>query len=321
MKLSQRLAHQRSHRAGAVLVAACLLTPATLVACGSSGSSSSSSTGVNGATTKVGVQVTGGFGEKPTLTIPSTPAPTALTTDVLKQGNGPSVAAGQSIVVNYLGQTWTPKDGKPYVFDNSYDKKTAAAFPIGVQGLIPGWNKTLVGQKAGSRLLLTVPPVDGYGTAKDPNQELAGQTLLFVVDVLGSYDKGATATGTPAGAVPAGLPQVKSASGAVPQVTSVKGVDTNVKTPTSALLLKGTGAPIDTGKSLVFQFLQVDPKTGKAAGSSWSDQGPQAAAASSVVQLVTALKGANVGSRAVALLPASGQQAASIVVVDVLGQY
>jgi peptidylprolyl isomerase len=321
VKLSQRLAHHRSHRAGAVLVAACLLTPATLVACGSSGSSSSSSTGVKGANTKVGVSVTGGFGEKPTLTIPSTPAPTALTTDVLKQGNGPTVAAGQSIVVNYLGQTWTPKDGKPYVFDNSYDKKTAAAFPIGVQGLIPGWNKTLVGQKAGTRVLLTVPPAEGYGTAKDPNQELAGQTLLFVVDVLGSYDKGATATGSPAGAVPAGLPQVKSASGAVPEVTSVKGVDTNVKAPKSALLLKGTGAPIDTGKSLVFQALQVDPKTGKAAGSSWTDQGPQAAAASNIVQLVTALKGANVGSRAVAVLPASGQQPASIVVVDIVGQY
>jgi peptidylprolyl isomerase len=324
VKLSPRPSHRSLSRKGAVLLAAGLLVPATLAAC-SSGSSSSAASAASSAgksaTTKVGVAVTGGFGEKPTLTVPSTPAPTALTTDILKQGDGPVVAKGQTLVVNYLGQTWAPKDGKPNVFDNSYDRKQAAGFPIGVQGLIAGWNKTLVGQKAGTRLLLTVPPADGYGTAKDPNQPLAGETLLFVVDVLASYDKGTTATGQPAGALPAGFPQVTSAPGTVPAVTGVKGVDAKAKEAKSALLIKGAGAPIDASKSLVLQLLQADPKTGKTTQSSWTADGPQVIPASSVLPVVSAFKGANVGSRAVVVTPATAQEAAAVLVVDVIGEH
>jgi peptidylprolyl isomerase len=264
--------------------------------------------------------VTGGFGQKPTLTVPNTPAPSKLTTDVLTQGSGPAVKVGQTIVVNYLGQTWAPKDGKPNVFDNSYDRGQVAGFPIGVQGLIAGWNKTLPGQKAGTRLLLTIPPADGYGTAKNESQPLAGETLLFVVDVIASYDKGLTATGSPAGALPAGFPQVTSASGAVPSVTSVKGLDLKATAPKSALLLKGSGAPIDEKKSLVLQLLQVDAKTGKAAQSSWTADGPQVIPASSVLPVVTALKGANIGSRAVVVTPATSSSAPAVLVVDVVGE-
>ncbi len=321
MKLSPRPSHRSVSRKGAVLLAAGLLLPVGLAACssGSSSSAAPSSAAQGGTTTKVGVAVTGGFGEKPTLTVPSTPEPKALTTDILKQGDGPAVVSGQTIVVNYLGETWTPKDGKPYVFDNSYDRKQAAGFPIGVQGLIAGWNKTLVGQKAGTRVLLTVPPADAYTV--EQNKDLGGKTLLFVVDVLGSYDKGTTAKGQPAGALPAGFPQITSAPGAVPVVNGVKGVDAAAKAPKSALLLKGTGAPIDTTKSLVLQLLQADPKTGKTTQSSFTADGPQVIPAASVLPIVNALQGANVGSRAVVVTPASAQQAAAVLVVDVIGQH
>jgi peptidylprolyl isomerase len=313
-----RVPLRRLTRAGGALLAAGLLLPGTLAACSSK--PSSSTTAVKGANTSVGVAVTGGFGQKPTLTVPNAPAPSKLTADVLSQGTGPALVDGETVVVNYLGETWATKDGKPNVFDNSYDRKQVLGFGLGTQGIISGWNKTLVGKTIGSRLLLTIPPAEGYGTAKDESQPLAGETLLFVVDVIGKYEKTATATGTPAGPLPAGFPQVKSASGAVPSVTSVKGLDLKATTPKSALLLKGTGPAIDSSKSLALQLLQVDAKTGKEGQSSWTSDGPQVIPASEVLPIVTALKGANVGSRAVVVAPATAQSAASVLVVDVVGQ-
>jgi peptidylprolyl isomerase len=305
----------------AALVAASLLAPLALVACGGSSSSSSGSSSGK-ANTSVGVGVTGGFGEKPTLTVPTTSAPATLTTDVLAAGTGPAVSNGQSVVVNYLGQTWDAKDGKPNVFDNSYDRKTPFATPIGKKAVIVGWDQGLVGQKAGSRLLLTIPPALAYPAGDTAHAALAGKTLLFVIDVLGSYDATATAKGTPAGALPAGFPQVKSASGAVPSVTSVKGVKL-AKKPQSALLLKGTGPAIDAKKNFVVQLVQADAKTGKTTQSTWSGPGPQVVSGTDLLQAATAFKNASVGSRAVVLgpQPTGKTTQAVVLVVDVLGEY
>jgi len=249
----------RPSRRGALVLAAGLLAAPTLAACG--GSSSSATPSASGSSVSSGVKVTGGFGEKPSLTVPGGAAPTKLSADVLTQGSGPAVASGQTIVVNYLGQTWEPKDGKPNVFDNSYDRKQPVNFLIGKGNVIPGWDKTLVGQKAGSRVLLTIPPAEGYG--KDASSALNKNTLLFVVDVLGSYDASATANGTAADAVPSGFPTVQSQPGKAPAVTSVKGV-TPGKEAKSAVLLKGNGAAIDENKVLALNLLQRRLRRGRA---------------------------------------------------------
>ena len=237
--MSARRFRRPSARSAAFVLAAGLLVTPVLAACGGPSSKASASGSASGSSTSSGVKVTGAFGQKPALTVPGGAAPTKLNSEVLSQGNGPAVASGQTIVVNYLGQTWEPKDGKPNVFDNSFDRKQPVNFPIGKGQVIAGWDKTLVGQKAGSRVLLTIPPSEGYGN--DASSALAKNTLLFVVDVLGSYDAAATASGSPAAAVPAGFPAVTTESGKVPAVTSVKGVSPG-KDAKSALLLKGSGA-------------------------------------------------------------------------------
>ena len=313
-----KLSHRPTRRSALVLTAGLLVAPAALTACG--GSPSSSAPSRSASSVSSGVKVTGAFGEKPTLTVPGGAAPTKLGTDVLTPGNGPAVAAGQTIVVNYLGQTWEPKDGKPNVFDNSYDRKQPVNFLIGKGQVIPGWDKTLVGQKAGSRVLLTVPPAEGYG--KDASSALNKNTLLFVVDVLGSYDASATANGTAAGAIPAGFPTIESQAGKAPAVTSVKGVKPG-KEAKSAVLLKGSGAAIDENKTLALNLLQVDAATGKTVRSTFAGEGPQLVTAKEVLSVVPSLKGAKVGSRAVVISPAptaKGQQAI-IVVLDVLGEF
>jgi peptidylprolyl isomerase len=120
-------------------------------------------------------------GAKPAqITVPKTAAPTTLIVQPLIKGTGPVVKAGQTIKVNYTGVLW--KDGKK--FDASGDHGSAFDTPIGSGQVITGWDKGLVGQTVGSRILLVVPPVEGYGAKGSPPLIGPKDTLVFVIDIL-----------------------------------------------------------------------------------------------------------------------------------------
>jgi peptidylprolyl isomerase len=319
-------------------LAAVLLSPVLiLTACGSShsGKSSASSSADAAVTTRtaVGVGVSGGFGVTPKLTIPATPAPAALTQQTLVQGTGAVVAKGDTLIANYAGQTWAPKSGKPNLFDSSFSKGTPAAFVIGVGQVIPGWDKTLVGKKLGSRLLLTLPPADAYGKTGQPSANISGtDTLVFLVDLVAAYAPNASAPGTVVGNIPkAGLPVFTNTPGKEPKITSTAGVKVP-KQPMSTLLVTGEGAAINPSKTLVLQLVQTDIATGKKTQATWG-QAPQTVAAQSVLSLASTLTGQKIGSRAIVLLPATPATAATatqaaepasppeILVIDVIGQF
>jgi len=116
-----------------------------------------------------------------TITIPKgAKAPKGLEEQVLIQGKGKKVEAGQGLVAQYTGVKW--EDGKK--FDSSWDHGGATAFQIGTGAVVPGWDKGLVGKNVGDRVLLVIPPSLGYGA--NPSSELAKNTLVFVVDILGT---------------------------------------------------------------------------------------------------------------------------------------
>ncbi|EYR63375.1 peptidylprolyl isomerase [Actinotalea ferrariae CF5-4] len=124
----------------------------------------------------------GSFGDKPVLTFPDTPAPHDLAVQVLHQGSGDTVEAGDDIEVNYYGQVWGGR-----MFDNSYDRGSSISFGIGVGQVIAGWDEGLVGKQVGSRVLLSIPPHLGYGDRGMPAAGIGGtDTLVFVVDVVGT---------------------------------------------------------------------------------------------------------------------------------------
>jgi FKBP-type peptidyl-prolyl cis-trans isomerase len=115
------------------------------------------------------------------LDFKNTPKPDGkLRSAALIQGTGATVKKGQTITVNYLGQVYKGKAP----FDESYTKQPAT-FPIGAGQVIPGWDKTIVGEKVGSRLILMIPPKEGYGKQGQPDAGIKGtDTLYFVVDIL-----------------------------------------------------------------------------------------------------------------------------------------
>jgi peptidylprolyl isomerase len=311
-------------------------TPATPSATASGSSAAPSSPAgppASTTTTTVGVKVSGGFGATPTLTIPATAAPKALTQQTLVPGLGATVAKGDTVIANYVGETWAPKSGAANVFDSSFARSTPAPFVIGEGQVIPGWDKTLVGKHIGTRLLLTVPPADGYGTTGNSQANItATDTLVFVIDLVADYKSNASAPGT---VVPnlatAGLPKFTNVPGKEPTITSTAGVKVPTA-PISTLVIKGSGAKIDASKTLVLQLVQTDLATGKDTQATWG-QAPQTVEASSVFNVADKLQGQNIGARAVALLPATpavpasasaASQAAAppeILIIDVIGQY
>jgi peptidylprolyl isomerase len=128
--------------------------------------------------------VTAAPGKAPTVKVPATAPPGKLTVKTLAQGTGAKVAKGDYVVVQYAGVVW--KTGK--VFDSSWSRSVPFAFTIGRGQVVKGWDNGLVGQSAGSRVLLSVPPADGYG-ATPPSGSGIGKTdtMIFVVDILGAY--------------------------------------------------------------------------------------------------------------------------------------
>jgi peptidylprolyl isomerase len=281
-----------------------------------------------------GIKVTGAFNTKPTVTFPSSQPPRQLIEQTLVAGSGTPVAAGDTVVTNYVGEIWPTEAGStPTVFDSSFARGAPTGFVIGTGAVIPGFDKTLVGKRMGTRMLLSIPPSDGYGPSGNSQAGISGTaTLVFVVDLLSDYTPNASAPGVADSQLPAtGWPKIVNTPGQQPQITSVAGVKAPAS-PTSKLLVKGSGAKIDSSKTLVLQFVQTDIATGKQTQSTWGMQ-PQLINAQNVLSAATALNGQNVGARAVALLPAMPAQPASataasqpatpaqILIIDVVGQY
>jgi FKBP-type peptidyl-prolyl cis-trans isomerase len=122
-------------------------------------------------------------GQKPAeITIPEgQDPPKELQQQVLIEGDGAEVEAGQALAVQYTGVTWS--DGKK--FDSSWDRDSASAFQIGTESVVEGWDEGLVGKHIGDRVLLVVPPDMAYG--EEGTESIpADSTLVFVVDILGA---------------------------------------------------------------------------------------------------------------------------------------
>jgi peptidylprolyl isomerase len=130
--------------------------------------------------------VTMNEGKPATITVPKgAKAPAKTVVQPLITGKGAEVKAGQTVRVAYTGALL--KDGS--VFDSSANRPEQPYFDFAAgQGqVISGWDKSIVGQKVGSRLLLVIPPAEGYGEAGSPPKIAGTDTLVFVVDILAAY--------------------------------------------------------------------------------------------------------------------------------------
>jgi peptidylprolyl isomerase len=126
---------------------------------------------------KAGLPTVTDEGGKPEVTIPESEPPSSLQVQPLIKGKGKKIGANDTVTFNYSWVRWS--DGK--VLEETYSGEPAVS---ALSGLLPGMVKGLAGQTVGSRVLLVVPPADGYPDGNATPSVKPGETLVLVVDLL-----------------------------------------------------------------------------------------------------------------------------------------
>jgi len=116
---------------------------------------------------------------QPGITIPGGDAPSDYREATLIQGDGATVATGDSVLVQYTGVTWAGGE----VFDSTWDSGAPTTLVADEASVIPGFAKALTGKEVGSQVIAVIPPDEAYG---DQAQSAipANSTLVFVIDIL-----------------------------------------------------------------------------------------------------------------------------------------
>lgn len=123
------------------------------------------------------------LGERPdtaALIPPDTPPPTELVVEDVTTGEGPEASDGDRLLVDYVGVRWS--DGGE--FDASWERGQPLEVVLGAERVIPGWEQGLLGMQVGGRRILTIPPELAYGDRGAGDVIGAGETLVFVIDLV-----------------------------------------------------------------------------------------------------------------------------------------
>jgi peptidylprolyl isomerase len=243
------------------------------------------------------------FGEKPTVAKGTGEPSKNLAVKTLIAGSGRPVAENEFIQANYLGQIWST--GK--VFDNSYDRGRPLLLQLAQGTIIDGWRYALTGKKTGSRVEIAVPPTYGYGKSGQPQAGIKGtDTLVFVIDLIESFNSKSSAEGEPVAQSDAALPKVATnTDGKVPKVTVPKADPP--KKLVSAYVLEGDGAEVKADQTVLCQFQGLVWDSGKTFqqtyGSGRLSQFSIEQMEQAVKGLAQGLTGKKVGSRVLIVVP------------------
>ena len=118
---------------------------------------------------------------KPEVDFPEGPPPSDLEVTDLTVGDGPEAKAGSQVSVHYVGVAHSTGEE----FDASYNRGAPLDFPLGRGRVISGWDQGVQGMKVGGRRRLVIPPHLAYGDQGAGGVIGPGETLIFVVDLLG----------------------------------------------------------------------------------------------------------------------------------------
>ena len=108
-------------------------------------------------------------------------APADLEITDLVEGDGAEAKEGSNVSVHYVGVAHSTGEE----FDASYNRGDPLKFRLGIGQVISGWDTGVQGMKVGGRRRLVIPPHLGYGDRGAGGAIKPGETLIFVVDLLG----------------------------------------------------------------------------------------------------------------------------------------
>lgn len=263
-------------------------------------------------------EIEGEFGQAPGFSWSGTQPPEDLVVQVLHEGEGPEVTPESMVVVDYEGHVWGSEDA----FDSSFSSDHFGHFPL--DGVIQGWTEGIPGSTVGSRLLLSIPSDLGYGDQGTPDGSIeGGDTLVFVVDVHGAYTQGETG-GDPA-AEKVALPDDVGivVEGDLGQPFSVT-IDEDTKEPASLAsypLSQSDNSELDEGDTALISYIATTWDN-DVLGATWLDPiGPDSGPQQVTIDegsLFGELRGYGVGSRVLIVQPATEDDPAVALGVDIL---
>lgn len=271
------------------------------------------------------ITVTGDkIADVPTITTAGGAAPaTKLSTVDIIEGNGTAVVASDTVKVNYCGVGQATGE----LFDSSWVRKEPVSFPL--SGVIQGWSDGVTGMKVGGRRLLIIPADLAYGDTPPPGTKIqAGETLVFVVDLIaiGAETPSPTATptafsgyrtatcnkkeasadvATPPSGTTSGPVTVTGATVAdIPTIT-IKGGAEPATSLTTVDIVKGSGTAATSADTVTVNYCGVGQLTGELFDSSWVSGNPATFPLQNVIKGWTdGVAGMQPGGRRLLIIPA-----------------
>jgi peptidylprolyl isomerase len=119
--------------------------------------------------------------DKPEIEFPEGPPPGDLEVVDIVEGAGDEARPGSMVDVHYVGVAYSTGEE----FDASYNRGEPLQFPLGTGTVIQGWDQGVSGMRVGGRRRLVIPPHLAYGDRGAGGVIAPGETLIFVVDLVG----------------------------------------------------------------------------------------------------------------------------------------
>lgn len=254
------------------------------------------------------------YGTVPEINFPGSKPPQSLVTKVLDQGDGKGQTVGDSdfVVVDYYGKIW---GGATLPDSTITDSGEPRGFSL-TDPPIKAWS-ALRGAKVGQRLMLVVPPSEGYG---DLGSESIGvkkdDTLAYVVDIRLAVSPGASDQfqTTPTNeALPSGIVVSPAENGGFAvDATAAGSYPTKQQ---SFVYAQGNGEAVQPGQSVVVKQISADWGKATEAGD-WNNPKLNTAPASTLKA-----EGLPLGSIVVTVYPATSSSDPRVELAQILASY
>lgn len=236
----------------------------------------------------------------PKVTVAKGFSATKTTSKIVNEGAGPEVKTGDSVKVNYVAVNG--RTGKQ--FDSSFTSNKPLTIPLVKDSILPGFIKGLTGQKIGARVLVSIPPKDGFNAAQKSLDIKKNDTMIFLFDLVSKVPTEVTGT---AKKLPSDVPAIKLDKDNHPSgFTKTSKTAKKVATEKAYTVIQGKGATLAAGQTLTAQYVgQVYPDGG-VFDESWSTspRSFQVGAGSLIKCWDDLLVGQKIGSRVVLTCPA-----------------
>lgn len=274
-------------RTAPALIASAGLLLVSLTGCSAQAAADCDTAASPGAATKL-IQVSGDFGDTPTVDVPQPLYTKTTERDVVIEGDGELVSASGTVNLNMM-----LLNGRTGEILQQTDFSGPANTLIALSGSLPGFSKALACTTVGSRVVAAISPEDAFGPSggSEANGIKKDDAIVLVADVQGAALARADGAERP---IPSGYPSVVVAPNGQPGVTIPS--TGAPKTTKHTLSRVGDGATVKSGDQVIVNYTGVlwDQKT--VFDSSWEKGQPLVFAADGG-QMIQAFNDAVVGTK------------------------